>query len=200
MSCATPRLRAVFLDRDGVINRKLPSDHYVKSPVEFEILPRVPQAMAMIKNLGFLLVVVTNQRGIARGFMTEDDLAAVHLFMADELKKAGAELDGIYTCPHRDEDFCQCRKPKPGMLLAAAARLGVVLSSSFMVGDSASDIAAGKEAGTMTVRIRSEEDPDADFTFPGLWDFALHLRGSAHPVPSPPAFPEPFPPHKEHDQ
>jgi histidinol-phosphate phosphatase family protein len=200
MPCATRRLRAVFLDRDGVINRKLPSDHYVKSPVEFEILPRVPQAMAMIKDLGFLLVVVTNQRGIARGFMTEDELAAVHLFMTDELKKAGAELDAIYTCPHRDEDDCRCRKPKPGLLLAAADHLDVALSASFMVGDSASDIAAGKEAGTMTVRIRSEEDPDADFTFPGLWDFALYLRGLTDLVPPPPALPEPFPPHKEHDQ
>jgi histidinol-phosphate phosphatase family protein len=179
----------VFLDRDGVINRKLPPDHYVKSPDEFEFLPRAAEAMVALRDLGFLLVVVTNQRGIGRGLMTAQDLAEVHGFMVAQLRKAGVELEGLYVCPHLDEDACDCRKPEPGLLLTAAADLKISLASSFMVGDSPSDVEAGKRAGAISVRIAPEHDPNADLTFPGLWDFALHLRtASCAPLQRKPAY------------
>jgi D-glycero-D-manno-heptose 1,7-bisphosphate phosphatase len=169
---------AIFLDRDGVINRKLPENAYVTEPAEFEFLPGVIEALGLMRELGFLLVVTTNQRGIGRGFMTDDDLEAVHLHMARELHRNGIELDGVYYCPHEEFERCGCRKPEPGMIFAAARVLRVDLADSYMVGDSPSDIAAGRSAGTRTVRIGTREDGDADLTFRDLLGFALFLKQS----------------------
>jgi len=169
--------RAIFLDRDGIINRKLPEDHYVRTPSEFEILPDAAPALAIMRDLGFTLVVVTNQRGIARGMMSEDDLNKVHQFMNSLLTTSGVELQSIYYCPHDRDDHCYCRKPAPGMILEAAKDLDIDLSSSYMVGDSASDIEAGKNAGVKSVRISSDSgDIDKGLIFPTLIDFAHHLK------------------------
>lgn len=171
--------KAIFLDRDGVINFKLPENRYVKDKSEFTLIPGVVEALSILKDLEFLLVVITNQRGIARGFMTENDLARVHESMLTELQAQGARVDGIYYCPHDEFEGCTCRKPEPGMVLAASRDFSIDLSRSFVVGDSPSDVAAGRRAGVRTVRISTEEDEDADFTFSSLIDFALFLR-SAH--------------------
>jgi D-glycero-D-manno-heptose 1,7-bisphosphate phosphatase len=170
--------KAVFLDRDGVINRKLPENAYVREPAEFEFLPGVIQALSIMRKLGFLLVVTTNQRGIGRGLMTDEDLKTVHLHMAEELRRNGIELDGVYYCPHEAHEQCGCRKPEPGMLFAATDDLCVDLAHSYMVGDSPSDIAAGQRAGTHTVRIGSPENNDADLVFGNLLEFALFLQKS----------------------
>ena len=177
-AASQPGRKAIFLDRDGVINRKLPEDAYVRNPAEFEFLPGVMEALAVMKDLGFLLVVTTNQRGIGRGLMTDGDLEAVHRHMLSELEKHCVALDGVYYCPHDLFEQCGCRKPEPGMILAACNDLRVDLSRSYMVGDSPSDVAAGQRAGTRTVRIGAAQDGDADMVFVNLLDFAHFLEGS----------------------
>jgi D,D-heptose 1,7-bisphosphate phosphatase len=168
--------KAIFLDRDGVINVRRPEVTYVSDRSLFTLLPGVPEALAMLKEMGFLLVVITNQRGIARGFMTDEDLADVHRYMETELVAQGVNLDRIYYCPHEEFENCGCRKPDPGMLLSAIQDFGIDPAHSFMVGDSPSDIEAGHRAGTRTVRIASEPDEVADFTFASLLEFATFLR------------------------
>ncbi len=167
---------AVFLDRDGVLNVKLPEGHYVKTPDELVMLPGAVSALAVLKQLGYLLVVVTNQRGIALGYMDDDDLRRVHGHLRRRLAAHGVALDGLYYCPHDDAALCDCRKPQSGMLFRASEELGICLHASYMVGDSAKDVEAGKNAGTKTVRISTEYDAEADFTFPSLKDFALFLK------------------------
>ncbi len=167
--------KAILLDRDGVINVKLPQDRYVRSPSEFDFVSGSIQALWILRKLGFLLVIITNQRGIALGRHNEEDLEKVHRHMSEELLKNGIELDGIYYCPHDSIAHCQCRKPAPGMIFEACDDLNIDLVNSYMVGDSASDIEAGRKAGSMTVRI-GEEDPQADLSFPTLLDFALFLN------------------------
>lgn len=170
---------AVFLDRDGVINRKLPEDHYVSSASEFDFLSGAADGLAILKDLGFVLVVVTNQRGINRGLMTEQDLETVHRHMEAELEKQGVVLDAIYFCPHRKSERCKCRKPEPGMILAAMGDLDIDPSGSYLAGDSRSDVQAGKSVGTKTVRIGEEDDSDADMVFPSLLEFAEFLQRRA---------------------
>ena len=172
------RTRAVFLDRDGVINRKLPEDRYVRNHEEFELLPGVRAALSIFSRLGYLLVVVTNQRGIARGLMDKNALDNVHDYMKLMFSERDVYLDGLYYCPHDRDEGCQCRKPRPGMILQAARDLKIDLGSSFMIGDSDSDIEAATNAGVRAVRISSEQDPKAFLTFPTLLEFARHLENS----------------------
>ena len=173
------RHKALFLDRDGVINRKLPEDQYVRNHSEFELLPGVRAAMSIFSRLGYLLVVVTNQRGIARGLMGEDELDSVHEYMRLRLLERGVQLDGIYYCPHDRDEGCECRKPRPGMILEAARDMDIDIEQSYMVGDSDSDIAAAQNAGVRAVRISAENDPKAHLTFQSLMDFAHYLEQSA---------------------
>jgi D-glycero-D-manno-heptose 1,7-bisphosphate phosphatase len=175
--------KAIFLDRDGVINAKLPENRYVTNIAEFEFVPGVKRGLAILKNLGYLLVLITNQRGIARGFMTAEDLGTVHDHMQTELEKSNIALDAIYYCPHEIFENCSCRKPEPGMILAAMLDLNVNRAASYMVGDSPTDMAAGKRAGVATVRIGSEPDESADMAFPSLLDFARYLELMAKPDP-----------------
>ncbi len=167
---------AIFLDRDGVINEKLPPDHYVARPGEFRFLPGAVEALEILHGLGYLLIVVTNQRGIARGFMTEVDLGTVHDFMRNTLKEKGVFLDDIYHCPHETFENCACRKPQPGLILKAMEEWGITKPGSYMVGDSPSDVEAGKRAGVTTVRITRDPDDDAEMVFPDLLEFARYLE------------------------
>lgn len=148
--------RAVFLDRDGVINRKAPEGSYVKNWHEFEFLPGVVEAISELREAGFLVMVVTNQRGVARGVMTEEDLTTIHARMEEELRGGRAALDGVYFCPHDIDDGCSCRKPRPGLLFRAARQHDIDLSQSWMVGDSQVDIQAGLSAGCRTVLVQAE--------------------------------------------
>ncbi|MBI5250152.1 MAG: HAD family hydrolase [Desulfomonile tiedjei] len=171
--------KAIFLDRDGVINSKLPEDNYVSSVSAFEFLPGVFDALIVLQELGFILIVITNQRGIARGFMSEADLERVHSHMHSELQKHGICLEAIYHCPHEKSEFCDCRKPEPGMILTAGRDYDIDLSSSYMVGDSPSDTAAGRRAGVCSIRIGSDPDENAASAFESLLEFALHLKREA---------------------
>jgi D-glycero-D-manno-heptose 1,7-bisphosphate phosphatase len=149
-----PTHRAVFLDRDGVLNRTyLHEDgktHPPNGPEETEILPGVPEACLDLRRAGFLLIVVTNQPDVARGTQRQPVVAAIHEKLRQKLS-----LDEIMVCYHDSADNCSCRKPKPGLLMQAAAVWGINLKSSFMVGDRGSDMEAGYAAGCKTVLIRS---------------------------------------------
>ncbi len=178
-SGSIPARRAILLDRDGVINVKLPQDRYVCNPEEFDFAPGAIEALLLLRSLGFLLIVITNQRGIALGCHNEDDLDKVHEYMRGELLKNGVVLDAIYYCPHDSIDRCECRKPAPGMIFSACRDLELDLANSYMVGDSPSDIEAGRKAGSLTVKIGDGQDCGADMVFPSLLDFANFLQSKA---------------------
>jgi D-glycero-D-manno-heptose 1,7-bisphosphate phosphatase len=141
--------RALFLDRDGVIN----VDHgYVWQPERFEVLPGVFGALRAAQTLGYALIVITNQSGIARGYFNEEDYARLEAHMRSIFASEGVAFDGIYHCPHYSLDadgapLCACRKPQPGMILRAAADYAIDLAQSILVGDKASDLAAASAAG-----------------------------------------------------
>jgi len=143
--------RAVFLDRDGVINRADVRDGVPHPPgrmEELEILPGVPEALARLRDAGFRLVVVTNQPDVARGTQRREVIDAMHSALA-----AALPLDEFRVCDHDDRDACACRKPKPGLLEAAAREAGLSLPASYMVGDRWRDVEAGRRAGCRTVFI-----------------------------------------------
>ena len=145
--------RAVFLDRDGVINQKPEEGEYITSWDEFHILPGVAEGIALLKQAGYAVIVITNQRCVAKGLLRVTDLEKMHEQMSQTLQRAGTTLDAIYYCPHDYEPPCNCRKPAPGLLLKAAQVHGVDLRSSWMVGDSEIDMQAGKRAECKTVRV-----------------------------------------------
>lgn len=148
--------RAIFFDRDGIVNRRMAGD-YIRNAGEFELLPGIAQGLADLHAKGFRAVVITNQRGIALGLMSHADLAAVHERMQDELRSAtGHVFDAIYYCPHDHADNCACRKPKPGMILQAGNDLDIDLARSWMIGDTESDIEAGLAAGCRTLLVAPE--------------------------------------------
>jgi D-glycero-D-manno-heptose 1,7-bisphosphate phosphatase len=143
--------RAVFLDRDGVLNRAIVRDGKPYPPAslgELEIVENAAGSLARLKELGFLLLVVTNQPDVARGTQTLDTIHALHEAMRESLP-----LDDFLVCPHDDRDGCRCRKPLPGLLLEAQARYGIDLRRSFLVGDRWRDIDAGRAAGCRTVLL-----------------------------------------------
>jgi len=145
--------KAVFLDRDGVINQKPPEGLYVTKWEEFKVLPGVVEGIGLLNRAGFDVIVVTNQRCVAKGLITVADLEKMHQKMSDTLARAGASIDGVYYCPHEMEPPCDCRKPAPGMLLEAARAHGIDLPASWMIGDSDLDIEAGKNAGCKTAKL-----------------------------------------------
>ncbi len=112
--------KAAFLDRDGVINRKAPEGQYVTRWEEMEFLPGAGEAIRLLNDAGFFVVVVSNQRCVAKGLISTDELESIHARMRGEFQVAGARIDAIYYCPHDDQPPCGCRKPQPGMLLEAA--------------------------------------------------------------------------------
>lgn len=164
--------KAVFLDRDGVINRKAPTEKdYVTRWEEMEILPGVANAIVRLNRAGFLVIVVTNQRAVAKGLITTAQLESIHHRMCQHLAREGARIVAVYYCPHELEPPCACRKPQTGMLLQAARTHNIDLASSWMVGDSAMDVEAGKRAGCRTVRVVSvakSTDGNADVVAPSL--------------------------------
>ncbi len=145
--------RGAFLDRDGVINRKLPEGQYVTRWEEMQFLPGVARAIASLKRAGFRVIVVSNQRCVAKGLLSLRDLDLIHQRMLAELAAAEAVIDEVYCCPHEKHPPCGCRKPEPGMLLSAAQAHEIDLAASWMIGDSDSDVEAGKNAGCKTARI-----------------------------------------------
>ncbi len=148
--------RAVFLDRDGTLAKDVP---YCARPDDFELLPGAGEGIGLLNGAGFKVIVITNQSGIARGHFDEEMLEKIHQKMKADLAKCGAHIDAVYYCPHHPDDGCECRKPRPGLLLQAARELSIDLASSYMIGDSAADIIAGATAGCRTVLLRCGSAP-----------------------------------------
>lgn len=146
--------RAVFLDRDGVINRK--REDYVKSWSEFEFLDGTAEAIKIFSSRGYKVIVVTNQSAVNRKLMTSDTLEQIHNNMVRLLGNQGARIDAIYYCPHTPEEQCNCRKPRAAMLERAMHDFQLSPEECILVGDSESDIQAGKTAGVRTYLLENQ--------------------------------------------
>ncbi len=152
------RMPCVFFDRDGIVNRS-PGPGYVERWEDFHLLPEFPAVLATVTRLGYAAVIVTNQRGVALGNMTLETVQEIHRRLRDVLRtRHGLEILDVLCCPH-DRDECDCRKPKPGMLLEAARRHSLDLARSWMIGDSAKDVEAGRAAGCRTILVGDAEPP-----------------------------------------
>ncbi len=172
-------MKLIILDRDGVIN--LDSDLFIKSPEEWIAIPKSMEAISMLSQAEYSIVIATNQSGINRGLFDIDTLGAMHSKMYSELATAGGHIDAIFFCPHTYSENCNCRKPKPGMLLDIAARFSVSLDNVPMVGDSLRDLQAAVNAGCIPVLVltgkgkKTLEDgnlPPNTLIYDDLYDFA----------------------------
>jgi len=151
-------LRTVFLDRDGVLNEKMPEGRYVTAWTEFRLLPAVPEAIARLNRAGLRVIVVSNQRGIALGLYSAADVEAIHAAMQKVLAASGAHIDAFYFCPH-DKQQCTCRKPLPGMFEQAQRDFpDITAETSVMIGDSLSDVEFGQRLGMRTVFVEGDRD------------------------------------------
>ena len=178
-------MKAVFLDRDGTLNV---NTGYVGDPENVVLVPHAAEGARMLADAGFALVVISNQSGIARGYFTAEDADAVDARLQALLVARGVRITGSYRCPHWPEDErpestapCDCRKPKPGMLLHAAADLGIDLRHSWIVGDRLLDMQAGQAAGCRCVLVRGvpPHHPEEDFTAAQPEYRAADLRDAA---------------------
>jgi D-glycero-D-manno-heptose 1,7-bisphosphate phosphatase len=154
----------VFLDRDGVLNEKMPEGEYVRSVGDLRVLQGVPKAIARLNRAGMRTIVVTNQRGIALGFYTATDVDAIHGALQTQMEAHGGHIDGFFYCPH-DKDECNCRKPLGGLFEQAVAQFPEITpETSVMIGDSLSDIEFGRRLRMMTIFIEGDparQKPDA---------------------------------------
>ena len=149
----TSNFDSLFLDRDGVINKKL-EGRYVSRWEEFDFMPKALQAVNILSKLFKRIFIVTNQQGIGKGIMSQNDLLFLHQRMIKEVEKAGGKIDKIYFCPHLEKDNCNCRKPKTGMIEKAILDFPEIeVKNSYLIGDSPSDIQVGKLAGLHTVKV-----------------------------------------------
>ena len=177
-SSSARKLQTIFLDRDGVLNRKMPEGRYVTSVGDFHILRGVPEAIARLNRAGIRVIVVSNQRGIALGLYSGADVDSIHAGFQNMLKAHGAHVDAFYFCSH-DKGQCDCRKPLTGMFdLARRDFPGISSATSAMIGDSLSDIEFGRRLGMLTVFIEGGPERQkpgalsaaglADLRFPSL--------------------------------
>jgi D-glycero-D-manno-heptose 1,7-bisphosphate phosphatase len=175
-------VKLVVLDRDGTINHD--SDQYIKSPAEWKPIKGSLEAIARLTQAGWRVVVATNQSGIGRGLFDMATLNAIHDAMHRAVQQAGGRIDAIFFCPHRDEDQCACRKPKPGMLLEIARRLNVDLEGVPVVGDALRDLQAAAAAGAQPVLVLTGKGkktreagglPKGTAIYPDLAAFAARL-------------------------
>lgn len=147
-----PKIKCVFFDRDGIVNQH-PGPGYVERWEDFHLLPEFVDILRFVRGKGYEAVIVSNQRGVALGKMTAETVEDLHRRLRAQLREHhGLDLLDIFYCPH-DRDQCECRKPKPGMLLKAAERHNLDLGQSWMIGDSVKDVEAGKAAGCRTVLV-----------------------------------------------
>lgn len=175
-------MKLVILDRDGTINHD--SDQFIKSPAEWKPIKGSLEAIARLAQAGWRLAVATNQSGIGRGLFDMAALNAIHDAMHRAVHHAGGRIDAVFFCPHADESHCECRKPKPGMLLEIARRMNAELAGVPMVGDSLRDLEAAAAAGARPVLVltgkgRQTRDagglPPGTAIYPDLAAFAAHL-------------------------
>jgi len=169
----------LFLDRDGVINRKIEND-YVRNINQFELIPGVIDGLRILRGIFGKIIILTNQRCIGRGLMKEEDLLEIHAEMLKIFNEHGISIDGIYYCPHDPEkEECNCRKPKPGLALKAKEDFSSIdFKRSIMVGDSLSDMELGRNLGMITIFISPVcyNSHLVDYQFENLWEFAIALQ------------------------
>jgi D-glycero-D-manno-heptose 1,7-bisphosphate phosphatase len=144
--------RYALLDRDGTV---IAERHYLATPEGVELLPGALEGLRRLADRGIGLVVVTNQSGLARGYFDRPTLDAIHARLRELLARAGVTLDGIFVCPHTEEDGCACRKPRPGLVYQAAAELAFDPAESFVLGDKACDVDLGRAVGATTFLVRT---------------------------------------------
>ncbi len=142
--------RTVFLDRDGTINEEV---IYLSSAEQFRLLPGAGEAIRLLNQKGWLVIVITNQSGLARGYFTEEEVALVHQRMKAALGQEGAHIDGIYVCPHHPDDGCTCRKPGTAFFERATQELDIDLSMSYAIGDKMTDLLPGARLGCRTILV-----------------------------------------------
>lgn len=196
--------RALFLDRDGVLNREV---GYISRPEQLILMPGVAAALRSARTAGFKIVVVTNQSAVARGLVSEDGLEEIHRHLRALLAAEDASIDALFYCPHHPDASdaryrldCPCRKPRPGLFHAAAAKTGIDLGSSVMVGDTLRDTEAARAAGLRAAYLvltghgvaeqrrlsgagrENAEHPDA--IFPDLAEAVARMLATANPPPS----------------
>ena len=148
--------KAVFFHRDGVINKE--RKDYVKNIDELEIFSNIVEPIKKLKNSGFMIIVVTNQSAINRGLTTQKKIDEIHLTVQEYLIPHKTRIDKFYYCPHRPDENCTCRKPKPGLLFKAKNELHLDLQSSWLIGDNDTDIQAAITAGCKAIKIKSNSD------------------------------------------
>jgi len=179
----TKKNRAIFLDRDGVINKEV---NYLSDPSDFEFIEGSIEALKILKQKRFLLIVISNQAGIARGYFTEETLKKIHEKMIKILNQNDTKMDAIYYCPHHPKftGSCDCRKPNPGMILKAKLKYNIDLKRSYMVGDTLNDIKTGKAVKCKTVLVLTGYGKDEqkkirsiipDMIFKNLKEFAINI-------------------------
>jgi D-glycero-D-manno-heptose 1,7-bisphosphate phosphatase len=179
--------KVIFLDRDGTINRDSPD--YIKNWEEFAFLPGSLDALALLTRHGFCLFIVTNQSVINRGMVPMTVLEKTHHLLQERVAADGGRICDLFFCPHRPDERCACRKPKPGLILQACARYGLDPATSYMIGDSARDILCGRNAGCGTnilvltgngaiaQKELAEQNAPADLVFPDLYQAAQWIVG-----------------------
>jgi D-glycero-D-manno-heptose 1,7-bisphosphate phosphatase len=145
--------RLILLDRDGVIN--VESDNFIKDADEWQAIPGALDAIAALQRSGFRVAVCSNQSGLARGLITPEAFAGIHEKLLAELAERGATLDAVRYCPHHPDDDCDCRKPRPGMLLDVMAELQTTAQETIFVGDSLRDLQAARSAGCQAALVRT---------------------------------------------
>ncbi len=174
--------RAVFLDRDGTIIEHV---DYVYDCSQVKLIPRASEAIRLLNESGFKVIIITNQPGVARGYFTEETVREINKYIQECLAKAEARIDKVYYCPHHADGIieeyakeCDCRKPKPGMIESAVRELGIDLEGSFVIGDRTIDVEAGDRAGCKTILLANEDRPNnmketatiADYVAPDLYE------------------------------
>ena len=147
--------KAIFLDRDGVINKE--RKDYVKSVEEFQIIDNIPKVIKILKEKGFVVIVITNQSAINRGLVTIETLNEIHNHLQKILKDNNTSIDDFYFCPHIPDENCQCRKPNPGMLIKAVQDYDIDMNQSFMIGNSLTDVQAAQKAGCKGILLNQNQ-------------------------------------------
>ena len=177
-------MKAIFLDRDGVINRYPGDTKYVTSWKEFRFLPNAKKAIALFAGKKYLIFVISNQAGVSKGLYSQDTLNNITSRMLKALEKSGARISAVYYCTHRDEDHCSCRKPKAGLIKLAVKGKKIYLKNSFFIGDTIRDVRAAKAAGCKSILVFSGAEKPSnrdnwqtypDFTFKDLYAAAKFI-------------------------
>ncbi len=174
-------MRAIFLDRDGTINAGIPKYERVDSADKVEILPNAVEGLKLLEDLDYLCFFVTNQAGLAEGLISQKDFDVINNEVLTQVELSGIKITETYVCPHGEGSNCECRKPKPGLLLDAAKKYDIDLENSWMIGDRLTDIHTGINAGTKTILVKTgsiSEAPEATFVAEDLLEAAKYIAAN----------------------